>query len=71
MATELVFCGGNRVRVAGTNAEGLILRLNLPATDRVRTPTGVLAKGWVDIETETEGTILVNPVTVAYVRDVD
>lgn len=60
----MVFAGGHRVRVIGTNAETLIHTLNMPEHDRVRTSTGVLAKGWVNIETENEGTILVNPTTV-------
>lgn len=61
------------MRVSGTNAEGLIQSLNR-ATNReqIRHPgSGVpLAKGWLDVETETEGMILVNPSEVAYVRDV-
>jgi hypothetical protein len=71
MGTEMVFSGGHRVRVVRTNAETLAQRLSLPAKDRVRTASGVLPWGWVDVETEAEGTILVNPVTVAYVRDVE
>lgn len=71
MAAEMVFSGGHRVRVRGTNAETLIQTLNLPAKDRVRTPTGVLAKGWVNLETEGEGVILVNPAQVGYVRDIE
>lgn len=70
MGTELVFSGGHRVRVFGTNAETLIRTLNLPSTGPVRTPGGSLADGWVNIQTENEGQILVNPAAVAYVRDV-
>jgi hypothetical protein len=70
MGTELVFSGGHRVRVLGTNAETLITTLNLPSTDPARTPGGLLAEGWVGIQTEDEGTILVNPRTVARIRDV-
>jgi hypothetical protein len=72
MGTEMVFSGGHRVRVVGTNAETLTRTLHLPATgEEVRLPTGQrLAPGWADVQTETEGTIFVNPTTVAYVRDV-
>ena len=70
MGTEMVFSGGHRVRVFGTSAETLIRTLNLPSTGPVRTPGGSLAPGWIGIQTDTEGTILVNPSTVAYVRDV-
>lgn len=69
MATEMIFGGGHRVRVTGTNAETLIRTLNLPAKQPVRTPTGVLAEGWVNVQSEKEGVLLVNPAQVAYVRD--
>jgi hypothetical protein len=69
MGTEMVFSGGHRVRVIGTNAETLTRTLNLPSTGPVRTAWGTLAEGWVSIQTEEEETILVNPATVAYVRD--
>jgi hypothetical protein len=71
MGTEMVFSGGHRVRVVGTNAETLTRTLNLPSTGPVQAAWGTLAKGWVNIQTEDEGTILVNPTTVAYVRDVE
>jgi hypothetical protein len=71
MGTELVFGGGHRVRVVGTNAETLIRTLNRPVSEEIRLPSGqVLAPGWVDIQAEREGAILVNPSQVAYVRDV-
>lgn len=73
MGTELVFSGGHRVRVIGTNAEGLIQSLNRAARgEEIRPPLSPLplAEGWVDVETEAEGVILVNPSEVAYVRDV-
>jgi hypothetical protein len=66
----MVFSGGHHVRVIGTNAETLTRTLNLPSTGPVRTAWGALPEGWVNIQTEDEGTILVNPGTVAYVRDV-
>ncbi len=54
MGTEMVFSGGHRVLVQGSNAETLIQTLNLPGQGRVRTPTGSLAEGWVNIQTEDE-----------------
>jgi hypothetical protein len=73
MGTELVFSGGHRVLVVGTNAEGLIQNLNRASRGEQIQPAGSaapLAEGWVDVQTETEGVILVNPSQVAYVRDV-
>jgi hypothetical protein len=73
MGTELVFSGGHRVRVSGTNAEGLIQNLNRASRGEQIRPPGSptpLAKGWVDVQTVAEGVILVNPSEVAYVRDV-
>jgi hypothetical protein len=71
MGTELVFSNGHRVGVVGTNAAILTLTLRRAETDEIRLPTGeTLAPGWVDVETESEGLILVNPSQVAYVRDV-
>lgn len=73
MGTELVFSGGHRVRVSGTNAEGLIQNLNRARREEEIRPAGSpvpLANGWVDVQTEAEGVILVNPSEVAYVRDV-
>ena len=68
----MVFSGGHRVRVQGTDAATLIKTLNLPAHGPIRQAwTGEdLAEGWVDIQTENEGVILVNPAQVVYVRDV-
>jgi hypothetical protein len=72
MATEMVFSGGHRVSVAMTNAQTLIQTLNRPGLGKpIQTPSGQLAPGWIDIQTEDEGVILVNPASVAYVRDVD
>jgi hypothetical protein len=73
MATEMVFGGGHRVRVATTNAEGLTLTLNRPKQGQgIRTARGsTLPPGWIEVETEDEGVILVNPASVAYVRDVE
>lgn len=72
MATEMVFSNGHRVRVAGTNAPTLTLTLARPGHEQIRLPTGeALAPGWIDIQTEDEGVILVNPTSVAYVRDVE
>ena len=70
--TELVFNGGHRVGVIGTNAEGLIRNLNRVSQGPIRPPGSAspLAEGWVDVQTEEEGVILVNPLSVAYVRDV-
>jgi hypothetical protein len=70
MATELVFSGGEKVSVVGTNAETLTLNLNRAKDGPVRMTSGVhLGEGWVDVQTD-NGVILVNPVQVAYVRDV-
>jgi hypothetical protein len=72
MATEMVFSGGHRVKVAMTNAQTLIQTLNRPGLGKpIQTPHGELAPGWVDIETEDEGVILVNPASVAFVRDIE
>jgi hypothetical protein len=72
MATEMVFSGGHRVRVATTNAEGLALALNRPRQGKeIRSARGsILSPGWMEVETEDEGVIVVNPEQVAYVRDV-
>ncbi len=71
MGTEMVFTDGHRVRAVGTNAATLTRTLNRPASEEICLPTGeVLAPGWIDIQTEREGVILVNPAQVAYVRDV-
>lgn len=69
----MVFNGGHRVRVKGSNADTLTRTLHRPASgEEIRLPTGQrLAPGWVDIDTEEEGVILVNPAQVAYVRNVD
>jgi hypothetical protein len=71
MGTELVFSGGHSVIVVGTNAETLIRTLNRPASgEEIQLPSGQrLAAGWVDVQTEDRGVILVNPAQVAYVRD--
>lgn len=72
MATEMVFSNGHRVRVIGTNAPTLTLTLARPGNEQIRLPSGeTLAPGWIDIQTENEGVILVNPASVAYVRDVE
>jgi hypothetical protein len=72
MGTEMVFSGGHRVRVGGTDAATLIKTLGLPAFGPIRQAWSGedLAEGWVDVQTEHEGVILVNPSQVAYVRDV-
>ncbi len=59
MATEMVFSGGHRVIVIGTNAAGLIQALDRSGSD-----------GWVPVSTEVEGEILVNPNQVAYLREI-
>jgi hypothetical protein len=72
MGTEMVFSGGNRVQVLGTNAETCIRTLNRGlGGEEIRVPgsSSPLAQGWVDVQSD-EGVILVNPRTVAYVRDV-
>lgn len=68
----MVFSGGHRVRAKATDAVTLIQRLNLPAQEQIRMSDSgtMLAESWVDIETENEGVLLVNPAQVAYVRDV-
>lgn len=72
MTTEMVFSGGHRVNVAMTNAQTLIQTLNRPGLGKpIQTPSGQLAPGWIDIQTQDEGVILVNPASVAYVRDVE
>lgn len=71
MGTELIFSGGHRIVVGGTNAAVLTRSLNRAEGAEIRLPTGeTLAPGWVDVQTESEGVILVNPSQVAYVRDV-
>jgi hypothetical protein len=72
MGTEMVFGNGHRVRVKGTNADTLTRTLHRPVSgEGIRLPTGqTLAPGWINIDTEDEGVILVNPAQVAYVRDV-
>jgi hypothetical protein len=73
MATELVFSGGERVTIIGTNAETLLQTLNLPAEQVIRGPNGqMLAPVWTHLQTP-DGTIFVNPAQVAqvaYVEDV-
>lgn len=73
MAAELIFSGGHRVRVIGADAESLIQNLGRATQGAVKVPGSPypLAEGWVDVQTENEGVILVNPAQVAYVRDVD
>lgn len=72
MATEMVFSNGQRVRVVGTNAPVLTLTLNRAGHEQIRLPSGeTLAPGWINIQTEDQGVILVNPASVAYVRDVE
>lgn len=71
MGTEMVFGSGYRLAVVGTNAAVLTRALNRAGTAEIRLPSGeTLAPGWVDVQTESEGVILVNPSQVAYVRDV-
>ena len=71
MATEMVFSDGHRVRVIGTNAPVLTLTLARGSNEQIRLPSGeTLAPGWINIQTEDEGEILVNPAQVAYIRDV-
>lgn len=68
----MVFSDGHRIRVIGTNAPVLTLTLARANSEQIRLPTGeTLAPGWIDIQTEEEGVILVNPAQVAYVRDVE
>jgi len=71
MATEMVFSGGHRVRVATTNAEGLTVTLNRPKRgEAIRSARGsTLPPGWMEVETD-EGPIFVNPDQVAYVQDI-
>jgi len=70
MGTELVFGGGHRIAVEGTNAAVLTRSLHRAGSAEIRLPTGeTLAPGWVDVQTASEGVILVNPSQVAYVRD--
>lgn len=71
MAAEIVFSGGHRVRVTTGNAEGLALTLNRPKQGQeIRSSRGaVLPPGWIEIETDDEGVIVVNPDQVAYIRD--
>jgi hypothetical protein len=73
MPAELVFSGGHRVRVSASNAEGLAVTLNRPKQGQeIRSARGsILPPGWIEIETDSEGVILVNPATVAYVSDAD
>jgi len=71
MATEVVFSGGERVSVVGTNAETLTLTLNRVKEGPIRLAGGgQLGEGWIGIQTD-KGVILVNPAQVAYVRDVE
>jgi hypothetical protein len=71
MATELVFSGGERVSVVGTNAETLTVSLNRAKEGSIRLANGSqLGDGWIDVQTD-DGVILVNPAQVAYVRDVE
>jgi hypothetical protein len=73
MAAEVVFSGGHRVRVIGADAETLIQNLCRASQGPVKVPGSPypLAEGWVDVQTEDEGVVLVNPAQVAYVRDVE
>lgn len=73
MAAEMVFSGGHRVRVSASNAEGLALTLNRPKQGQeIRSARGsVLPPGWIEIETDDEGVIVVHPDQVAYVRDLE
>jgi hypothetical protein len=71
MATEMVFSGGERVSVVGTNAETLTLTLNRVKEGPIRlVGGGQLGEGWIDVQTD-DGVILVNPAQVAYVRDIE
>lgn len=73
MGTELVFSGGHQVQVRGGNAESLIQSLNRASKgEEIRSLSSgsVLPPGWLPVQTESEGEILVNPAEVAYVRDV-
>jgi hypothetical protein len=70
MATEIVFTGGHRVITSFADAKAIIRNLNRATVGPVQTPTGWLAEGWVDIETD-EGVIFVSPSQVAYVRDLE
>jgi hypothetical protein len=70
MAAEIVFGGGERLRVSASDAESLVQNLNRAREDQpVSTPSGPIAIGWVDVQTD-EGVVLVNPDQVAYVCDV-
>lgn len=71
MAAEMVFSGGHRVRVDTTNAEGLALTLNRPKRgEEIRSARGsIIPPGWIEVDAD-EGSILVNPDQVAYVRDI-
>ncbi len=69
MATEIVFTGGHRVTTSAADAKAITHNLSRADDGPAWTPTGELAEGWVDIETD-EGTILVNRDQVAYVRNV-
>lgn len=73
MGTELVFSGGHRVQVSGGSAESLIQGLNRAAKgEEIRSLSSgaLLPQGWLPVQAESEGEILVNPTEVAYVRDV-
>lgn len=72
MGTEMVFSDGHRVWAKATNAETLTRTLHRANSgEEIRLSTGQrLAPGWIDIETEEEGVIFVNPAQIAYVRDV-
>jgi exopolysaccharide biosynthesis predicted pyruvyltransferase EpsI len=67
----MVFSGGERVSVVGTNAETLTMTLNRVKESPIRlVGGGQLGEGWIDVQTD-NGVILVNPAQVAYVRDVE
>jgi hypothetical protein len=70
MAAEIVFTNGHRVTTNFADAKALTHNLSRTADGPVHTPTGELAEGWADVQTD-EGTILVNRDQVAYVRDVE
>ena len=70
MAAQIVFGGGETLEVPSTDAHGLMLNLGRAARgERIQTATGPIPLGFVDVETP-DGIVYVNPVQVAYVRDV-